>query len=340
MSGMSLESENLPWAKLEELLEDTSLPMETRRDIMRAIDAGEVEGGYPGAYEYATAHLAFLREHLPQFGEDNEFSWIRRITGGGSGTLTGKRDANGIKTDMSEEEYAATAEISAGFYQTAAILNKSAPREEFLTLYRGFTIPASDKQDVADELAKKIAGFSDVLPSSASWQREQAIGMSAPGDSESAVLVYMIIPPDHPIVIMSYPDNEQPKDARPKALDLQQAEVLVAASTYEDVDVFRTENLPGAKLRYHVSVALRPRDPKEVMAGIQQAREAAAKTRKPKAKSRDVEKDELDAMFGEKTAGTIKSASETGGIYADLEGQDWRLDILADDMFPYTFTSV
>jgi len=236
--------------------------------------------------------------------------------------------------------YDATAKISAGFHETATQLNKAVPRKDYLTLYRGFTIPASKEKDASDKLAERVAGFSDVLPSSASWQREQSIKMSKPGDNESAVLVYMSIPPDHPIVIMSYPDNEQPKDEGPKALDIGQAEVLVAASTYTDVNVFRVEDLPQGKLRYHVSVTLVPRDPKEVMQGIETARKIAQSKRKPKAQQIDIEAGELVAKFGEVVAGQIKSATETRGEFADLKGQRWKLVIIGDDMFPYTFTSV
>ena len=74
-------------------------------------------GGGPAdpATAYATQHLAFMQQNLPRFGGENEHSWVRSITGGGSKSLSGKRDATGqIRTDMPDEDYAATDRIAGG----------------------------------------------------------------------------------------------------------------------------------------------------------------------------------------------------------------------------------
>lgn len=177
------------------MLKDSSLPAKTKLEIMQAIDSGEVLDGNPEAYDCAKGHLQFFAENLPLFGQENLHTWIRRITGGGSGTLTNKRDSNAIKTDMTDEEYEAAGQVSEGFYDTAAQLNREKPRTKPLTLYRGIVIPAMNSQGAAGGSTQLIAGYSDVLPSSASWQRTESIKMSEAGEGQSAVLMYMTVPP-------------------------------------------------------------------------------------------------------------------------------------------------
>ncbi|WKB55654.1 hypothetical protein [Eleftheria terrae] len=123
-SGWALESRKVPQAQLEGMLKDSSLPAKTKLEIMQAIDSGEVLDGNPEAYDCAKGHLQFFAENRPLFGQENPHTWIRRITGGGSGTLTNKRDRNAIKTDMTDKEYEAARQVSEGFYDTAAQLNR------------------------------------------------------------------------------------------------------------------------------------------------------------------------------------------------------------------------
>lgn len=343
-AGMSIETNNVPWKKLEDMLFNESLSSQSKLELMRAIDAGEVQGGYPGALESATGHLGFMRANLPaEFGDENEFTWIRRITGGGPRSLTGKRERGAIKTDMSEEEYVATEEITRGFYGTADRLNVAVPREHFLTLYRGFTIPALKQQSATGSLVENIEGYSDVLPSSSSWQREQAIEMSKPGEGESAVLMYMAIPQDHPIVIMSYPDNENTSGTRPKPLDIGQAEVLIGASSNQNVEIFKTEQLPNGRIRYHVSTTLLALGADTVMAGIKRARDQAAATRPLPPQTLDLESEMLVGRFGADESARIVSESatesEVSRIYRDVDGKSWKL-ISGDPHFGYTFSSV
>lgn len=317
-----IDTENLTMDELEGWLASGQLSPSNQLEVMRAIDAGEVKGGYPGAYEYAEKHLGFISEALPTFGKENEFSWLRRITGGGSGSLTGKRDAKGIKTDMSDQEYEATRELTKGFYTTAATLNERVPREEFLTLFRGFTIPVIEGEHANEELEEKISNFSDVLPSSSSWQREKAIEMSNPGEGESSVLVYMSISPELPVVMMSYPSNMSP-EGKPKPIDIGQAEVLVAASNYEGVNVFRIERLKNGRLRYHVEVTLVARDPEAILEGVEIARAEAASNRAPKGESKTIETSELDAFFGKDVGKVLAEKPVLNSIYTDVNGKRW-----------------
>lgn len=331
-SAVGLDTENLTREQLETLSANPSLSEEIHVEVRSAIEAGEYQGG-PGTY--AKGHLQVLRENLPHFGEENEFSWLRRITGGGSQSLTGKRDAQGIKTDMRGDEYDAASNLTRGFYQTAAFLNQRVPRTNALVLYRGFTIPAPAPGEAIQNVTQRIRQFSDVLPSSASWLSSESINASAPNDDESAVLVHMIIPPTHPIVIMSYPDKEYRED-RPKALDLEQAEVLVGASTYQDVNVFRIEDLGNGLRRYHVSVTLAPRDPDEIMAGIENARQIAS-NRPRNAEPISIDPGDLVERFGAAIWEELISSPTVGVIYRDLQGNELKLAEV-DDFFGYTFT--
>lgn len=159
--------------------------------------------------------------------------------------------------------------------------------------------------------------------------------MSEPRENESAVLLYMLVPPTHPIAIMSYPDNTQ-RQGRPPALDLSQAETLVGASTFAEPSVFRAESLPGGRVRYHVSVRLIARDPAAVQQGIENARAQAAASRPEAAMTFDLDPDDLEGRFGPAVARAIR-AGQQEQTFPDLEGHSWRLAI-KDDRFGYTFS--
>ena len=207
-------------------------------------------------YQTARKHLEYIGRGLSEVPNPNEeYYWIRNITGGGPATLTGKRNADGsLKTNMSLAEYDVLAQLADAFYEMAENLAEIAPREQELTLYRGIRIPQIEGGASRAKIEETISRYGDVIPSSASWGMETPQHFSDAEKGQDAVVLHMIVPPDFPLVMLSCPEQIRGRD--PQSLDIQgQQEVLVGASTFSDVQLLETEEKEGYRC-YHVEVKL------------------------------------------------------------------------------------
>lgn len=153
---------------------------------------------------------------------------------------------------MEDTDYVVLEQLTGSFYDMADKLAQDAPREQDLMLYRGIRIPK-----VADEAAIEaiVSRYGDVIPSSASWDRETPLGFSCAEEGQDAVVFYMEVPPDFPLVMLSYPQRERRAgDPAPLCIPGQQ-EVLVGASTFSDVRLLDTEVRDRYRC-YHMKVKL------------------------------------------------------------------------------------
>ncbi len=205
-------------------------------------------------YQTARRHLEYMRRGLSAAPDPNEeYHWLRNITGGGRATFSSKRNADGsLRTDMSPEEYDTLERLTGAFYDMTENLAEIAPREQALTLYRGIRIPKVKEGASKEEIEEIMSRYGDVIPSSASWGMETPQHFSNAEEGQDAVVLHMIVPPDFPLVMLSCPEKVRGRD--PQSLDLQgQQEVLVGASTFSDVQLLETEEGHHC---YHVEVKL------------------------------------------------------------------------------------
>lgn len=205
-------------------------------------------------YQTARRHLEYMRRGLSAAPDPNEeYHWLRNITGGGAATFSSKRNADGsLRTDMRPAEYDTLERLTGAFYDMTENLAEIAPREQALTLYRGIRIPKVKEGASKEEIEEIMSRYGDVIPSSASWGMETPQHFSDAEEGQDAVVLHMIVPPDFPLVMLSCPEKVRGRD--PQSLDLHgQQEVLVGASTFSDVQLLETEEGHHC---YHVEVKL------------------------------------------------------------------------------------
>ncbi|WP_395303777.1 hypothetical protein [Enterobacter sp. ECC-019] len=267
-SGYGIETDNVSREYLEMLLQRDDIAPDSRTMISLAIDM-----------KIAEEHLGIIHEGLGKFGEETENSWIRSITGGGTHSLSGKRaDTGGIKTDMEDEEYTVTKGLTESFYNLSDVISVRAPRVKNTSLFRGFVI---ERPESAEAMLANIGTYSDQLPSSFSWQPETSLGFAQPGEGTVGVFLEVVVPPDHPMIAMSYPNNTKP-EGKPKPVDIGQAEVLVAPLKYTNPTLVcrcgGTVDIPI----YHVRAEVITLTRSEVFQAINQAEATARSERKKK----------------------------------------------------------
>ena len=207
-------------------------------------------------YQTARGHLEYMRRGLSAAPDPNEkYHWLRNITGGGRDTFSSKRNTDGsLRTDMSPAEYDTLERLTCAFYDMTEKLAEIAPREQKLTLYRGIRIPKVAETASKAEIEEIISRYGDVIPSSASWDMETPRKFSVAEEGKDAVILHMIVPPDFPLVMLSYPEQAGVEDPQPLDIPGQQ-EVLVGASTFSDVRLLETEEREGYSC-YHMEVKL------------------------------------------------------------------------------------
>lgn len=143
--------------------------------------------------------------------------------------------------------------LTCAFYDMAENLAAYAPRERELTLYRGIRITKVGSTASREKIEETISRYGDVIPSSATWDiGETQMFTDAQSERDAAVL-HMIVPPDFPLVMLSYPKERREGD--PRSINQSQQEVLVGASTFSEVHLLRTEQKKGYRC-YHVEVKL------------------------------------------------------------------------------------
>lgn len=210
-------------------------------------------------YQIARTHLEFLWKGLAETPDqvEEEFHWLRNITGGGSATFSSKRGADGrLRTDMKLAEYDTLEYLTGCFYDVAGELTDIAQREQELTLFRGIRIPkirVGDSETAEADIAAIMSQYGDVIPSSASWDMETPLHFSDAEAGQDAVVFHMIVPPDFPLVMLSYPEEIREGDPAPLCIPGQQ-EVLVGASEFSEVRLLGPAEENSC---YHVEVVLK-----------------------------------------------------------------------------------
>lgn len=232
---------------------------------------------HPGV-DYLTAmrHLEYIGQGLSVAPDPfEEYHWLRKITGGGSATLSDKRNVDGsLRTNMSLAEYDALEQLTNAFYDMTENLAEIAPRERELTLYRGIRIPKIEEGVSQAEIEETISRYGDVIPSSASWGMGTPQHFSNAETGRDAAVLHMIVPPDFPLVMLSYPKEKREGD--PRSINQSQKEVLVGASTFSDVRLLETEQKEGYRC-YHVEVKLNAVARETVIGLIKDAQKSCSK---------------------------------------------------------------
>ncbi len=274
-------------------------------------------------YLTAREHLTYMRKGLSTAPDPYEpFHWLRKITSGSSATLSSKRSSDGrLQTDMEDETYNNLLRLTSSFYGMAETLADVAPRGQELTLYRAIRIPRIKRDASGAEIEGIMGRYGDVIPSSASWGMETPEHFAIAEEGQDAVIFHMTVPPDFPIVMLSYPEEKR-RAADPDPLCIPgQQEVLVGASTFSDVHLLQTEEKEGYRL-YHVGVRLNAVPRKDVEGMIETVRSQ-------KYGKKPVNMDHLS--FTETVACRIFnkqfSELEVGEIYErpDCEGERYKL---------------
>ncbi len=279
-------------------------------------------------YMIAREHLEFLRGGLAETPDqvEEEFHWLRNITGGGSATFSSKRGADGrLRTDMKLAEYDTLEYLTGCFYDVAGELTDIAPRERELALFRGIRIPkisVGASETAEADIAAIMSQYGDVIPSSASWDMETPLHFADAEAGQDAVIFHMLVPPDFPLVMLSYPEEIKEGDPIPLCIPGQQ-EVLVGASTFSDVRLLLTEEREGYRC-YHVEVKLNAVPRGAVIDAISDARKERNRRMAQKQpeqtsvpKRRACTRDVVERVFG-KTIDEMK----VGQRYQSIEQPD------------------
>ena len=223
-------------------------------------------------YRMARKHLETLRSGLSNPPRESDiYNWVDAHIMGGWDTFSGKRNVDGsLKKDMEDKVYYWLIRRTLSFYRTAMELPYGVQRERELTLYRGIRIPKVEEGASDEEIETIISRYGDVIPSSASWDMETPLEFSRPYEKgQDAVILHMIVPPEFPLVMISYPKAARKRDSRP--LSHRQQEVIVGASTFSDVHLLEKEEMERYR-RYHVEVRLNEVEYNDVISAIQAAR--------------------------------------------------------------------
>lgn len=287
-----IETERYSSEDLWRMIQLPELMEKSKEQLMDAIMEGETLDSVIADknYQTAKAHLTFLRKGLssaPDPGERNH--WVRNITGGGANTFSSRRNMDAsLRTDMKNSEYDSLEWLTGSFYDAAENLSEIAPRMHKLMLYRGIRIPRIEEGTSRDEIERIVSRYSDVIPSSASWDMATPQDFSNAGEGQDGVIFHMIVPTDFPLVMLSYPKKADEGD--PRTLDIPgQQEVLVGASEFSSVRLLQIET-QGDFRCYHMQVTLSAVPRGKVFDRIDAAREAARPVVAP---ARPVIRDEI-----------------------------------------------
>lgn len=322
-----IETDRYSSEDLWRMIQLPGLMEKSKEQLMSAIMEGETLDSVIADenYQTARAHLTFLREGLapaPDTQEKNH--WVRNITGGGPNTFSSKRKPDGhLCTNMSDSEYDSLESLTCSFYDAAENLAEDAPRMHKLTLYRGIRIPQIEEGASKGDIERIVSGYSDVIPSSASWDMATPQRFSKEEKGQDGVIFHMIVPPDFPLVMLSYPREAEEGD--PKPLDIPgQQEVLAGASEFSSVRLLKIEEQGNSRC-YHMQVTLRAVPRRNVFDQINAAREAARPVPAP---SQPVIMDEVKytQRVVQRVFGNAADQLEINGIYEhnDYPGVKYR----------------